>query len=59
MLRTEYNTGTMGVLRSNGSCSVVGTGELYIPCEPQGIMGCRSGRNSSTKMGAGSNSCSH
>ncbi|KAH0516799.1 Keratin, type II cuticular Hb2 [Microtus ochrogaster] len=53
MLRTEYSTGTMGVLRSNGGCSVVGTGELYIPCDPQGIMGCGSGRNSSTKMGAG------
>lgn len=58
MLRSEYCTGTTGVLRSSGSCSVVGTGELYIPCEPQGLLGCGSGRSSSMKMGAGSNSCS-
>ncbi|EGW05449.1 Keratin, type II cuticular Hb2 [Cricetulus griseus] len=58
MLRTEYCMGTTGVLRNSGGCSVVGTGELYIPCEPQGLMGCGSGRSSSMKMGAGSNSCS-
>ncbi|XP_050604717.1 keratin, type II cuticular Hb2 [Macaca thibetana thibetana] len=48
-----------GVLRSSGGCSIVGTGELYVPCEPQGLLSCGSGRNSSTKLGAGGSSSSH
>ncbi|XP_069347329.1 keratin, type II cuticular Hb2 [Eulemur rufifrons] len=59
VLRTEYCPGATSVLRSSGGCSVVGTGELYIPCEPQGLLGCGGGRGSSTKLGAGSSPSSH
>ncbi|XP_048206461.1 keratin, type II cuticular Hb2 [Perognathus longimembris pacificus] len=59
MLRTEYCTGPAGTLRSSGGCSVVGTGELYIPCEPQGLLSCGSGRSSSMKMGSGRSSLGH
>lgn len=57
VLRTEYCPGSSGVLKSGGGCSVVGTGELYIPWEPQGLVSCGSGRSSSMKLGAGANSC--
>ncbi|KAB1270351.1 Keratin; type II cuticular Hb2 [Camelus dromedarius] len=39
-----YCPGGTSLLNSSGGCSVVGTGELYIPCEP---LGCGSGRGSS------------
>lgn len=58
VLRTEYCPGGTGVLKSNGVCSVVGTSELYIPCEPQGLLGCSSGC-SSMKLGAGGGSSCH
>uniref|UniRef100_A0A8C3WSM6 Keratin 82 n=1 Tax=Catagonus wagneri TaxID=51154 RepID=A0A8C3WSM6_9CETA len=41
------------VLKGSGGCSIVGTGDLYIPCEPQGLLSCGSGRSSSVKLGAG------
>ncbi|XP_037584897.1 keratin, type II cuticular Hb2 isoform X2 [Cebus imitator] len=47
------------VLRGNGGCSVAGTSELYVPCEPQGLPSCGSGRSSSTKLGAGESCSSH
>ncbi|KAM9229675.1 LOW QUALITY PROTEIN: keratin, type II cuticular Hb2 [Dugong dugon] len=56
MLRTEYCLGRTSVLQSSGGCSVMGTGELYIPCKPRGILGCGSGRSSSMKLGAGGSS---
>ncbi|XP_004711419.1 keratin, type II cuticular Hb2 [Echinops telfairi] len=56
MLRPEYCSGATSVLRSSRACSVVGTGELYIPCEPQAILSCASGCSSSRKMGAGGSS---
>uniref|UniRef100_A0A8C5LHQ8 Keratin 82 n=1 Tax=Jaculus jaculus TaxID=51337 RepID=A0A8C5LHQ8_JACJA len=59
LLRSEYCQAATGVLRSSGGCSVVGTGELYVPCESQGLLSCGSGRSASMKLGAGSNSCSH
>ncbi|XP_012371613.2 keratin, type II cuticular Hb2 [Octodon degus] len=59
MLRPEYCTGSTGILRSSGGCSVVTTGELYIPCEPQGLVGCGNRRTSSMKLGAGGSSCGH
>ncbi|KAM4840500.1 keratin, type II cuticular Hb2 [Urocitellus parryii] len=59
MLRTEYCPGSTGVLRSSGGCSVVGTGELYIPCEAQGLLGCGSGRSSNMKLATGGSSCTH
>ncbi|KAF7473372.1 Hypothetical predicted protein [Marmota monax] len=59
MLRTEYCPGSTGVLRSSGGCSVVGTGELYIPCEAQGLLGCGSGRSSNMKLATGGSSCAH
>lgn len=59
VLRTEYCPGGAGVLKSSGSCSIVGTGELYIPCEPQGPLGCGSRRGPSTKLGAGGSSSCH
>ncbi|XP_008058588.1 keratin, type II cuticular Hb2 [Carlito syrichta] len=54
LLRTEYCPGSTSVLRSSGGCSVMGTGELYIPCEPQGLLGCGGTRSSNTKLVAGS-----
>ncbi|XP_005411998.1 PREDICTED: keratin, type II cuticular Hb2 [Chinchilla lanigera] len=59
VLRPEYCTGSTSVLRNSGGCSMVSTGELYIPCEPQGLVGCGSRRISSMKLGAGGSSCSH
>ncbi|XP_004601883.1 keratin, type II cuticular Hb2 [Sorex araneus] len=59
VLRTEYCPGTSSVLKSAGGCSVVGTGELYIPWEPQGLVSCGSGRSSSMKLGAGGSSSCH
>ncbi|KAM6215266.1 keratin, type II cuticular Hb2 [Rhynchocyon petersi] len=56
MLRTEHCQGGTSVLRSGGGCSIVGTGELYIPCEPQGILSCGSMQSSSIKLGTGSGS---
>lgn len=58
VLRTEYCPGGTSVLKTSGGCSIVGTGEVYLPCEPQGLLGCVSGRGSSVKLGAG-NSSSH
>lgn len=59
VLRTEYCPGAPGVLKSSGGCSVVGSGEVYIPCEPQGVLGCVSGRSPSTKVGAGGSASPH
>ncbi|XP_028388568.2 keratin, type II cuticular Hb2 isoform X4 [Phyllostomus discolor] len=59
LLRTEYCPGGTTVLKNSGGCSVVGTGELYIPCEPQGLLGCSSGQSSSMKLGSGDGSSSH
>lgn len=59
VLRTEYCPGGTSVLKSSGGCSVVGTGELYIPCESQGLLGCVSGRSSGMKLGAGCGSSRH
>ncbi|XP_033619535.1 keratin, type II cuticular Hb2 [Fukomys damarensis] len=59
MLRPEYCTGGTSVVRSSGGCSMVATGELYIPCEPQGLAGCGSGRLSGMKLGVGGSSCGH
>ncbi|XP_047596764.1 keratin, type II cuticular Hb2 [Lutra lutra] len=56
VLRTEYCPGGTSVLKTNGACSVVGTGEVYVPCEPQGLLSCVSTRNSCMKLGAGSSS---
>uniref|UniRef100_A0A5F9CYJ9 Keratin 82 n=1 Tax=Oryctolagus cuniculus TaxID=9986 RepID=A0A5F9CYJ9_RABIT len=49
LLRTDYCSGGTSILKSGGSCSVVGTGKLYIPCEPQGLRGCGSSQGSSRK----------
>ncbi|XP_004583356.2 keratin, type II cuticular Hb2 [Ochotona princeps] len=49
MLRTDYCTGGTSMLRSTGGCSVVGTGDLYIPCEPQGLLSCGSRQGSGHK----------
>lgn len=46
-------------VKSSGGCSVVGTGELYIPCEPQGLLGFVSGRSSGMKLGAACGSSRH
>ncbi|XP_036157373.1 keratin, type II cuticular Hb2 [Myotis myotis] len=51
MLRTEYCTSG---LKSSGGCSAMSTGELYIPCEPQGRPDC-----SSMKLGTGGSSSCH
>ncbi|XP_036310762.1 keratin, type II cuticular Hb2 [Pipistrellus kuhlii] len=51
MLRTEYCTSG---LKSSGGCSTMSTGELYIPCEPQGRPGC-----SSMKLGTGDGPSCH
>ncbi|CAK7299575.1 Keratin, type II cuticular Hb2 [Vulpes lagopus] len=59
VLRTEYCPGAPGVLKSSGGCSVVGSSEVYIPCEPQGVLGCVSGRSPSTKVGAGGSASPH
>ncbi|XP_004461010.1 keratin, type II cuticular Hb2 [Dasypus novemcinctus] len=59
MLRTEYCPGGASVLRRGGGCSFVGAGELCAPCEPQGLLGCGSGRSSSTKPGLGGSSSGH
>ncbi|XP_049740842.1 keratin, type II cuticular Hb2 [Elephas maximus indicus] len=59
MLRTECSPGGTSVLQSSGGCSIVGTSELSVSCEPQGIPGCASGRLSSMKPGAGGGSSSH
>ncbi|XP_058414164.1 keratin, type II cuticular Hb2 [Diceros bicornis minor] len=59
LLRTEFCTGGTSVLKSSGGCSIVGAGEFYIPCEPQGLLGCGGGRNSSVKLGAGGSSSCH
>lgn len=58
-LRTEYCPGGTSVLKSSGGCSVVGTSELYVPCEPQGLLGFRSGQSSSVKLGTGGGSSCH
>ncbi|KAF5928490.1 hypothetical protein HPG69_015096 [Diceros bicornis minor] len=59
LLRTEFCTGGTSVLKSSGDCSIVGAGEFYIPCKPQGLLGCGGGRNSSVKLGAGGSSSCH
>ncbi|XP_007947754.1 keratin, type II cuticular Hb2 [Orycteropus afer afer] len=59
MMKTEYCPAGTSVLRSSGGCSIVGTSELYIPCEPQGMLSCGSGRSSSMKLGAGASSSGH
>ncbi|XP_008590375.1 PREDICTED: keratin, type II cuticular Hb2 [Galeopterus variegatus] len=59
VLRTEHCPGSTSVLRSSGGCSVVGTGELYIPCEPQGLLSSGSRWNSGMKLGVGGSSCGH
>ncbi|XP_036848259.2 keratin, type II cuticular Hb2 [Manis javanica] len=59
VLRTEYCPGSTTVLQSSAGRSFVGTGELYIPCEPQGLLGCGSGRSSSMRLGAGGGSSHH
>ncbi|XP_066209745.1 keratin, type II cuticular Hb2 [Saccopteryx leptura] len=59
MLRTEYCPEDTSVIKSSGGCSVVGTSELYIPCEPQGLLGCPSEWSSSMKLGSGGSSSCH
>ncbi|XP_019579910.2 keratin, type II cuticular Hb2 [Rhinolophus sinicus] len=57
MLRTDCPGGT-SVFKSSGACSFVGTGELYVPCGPQGLLGCGSRQSSGMKRRAGSISSS-
>uniref|UniRef100_A0A8C0CQG2 Keratin 82 n=1 Tax=Balaenoptera musculus TaxID=9771 RepID=A0A8C0CQG2_BALMU len=54
-----YCPGDTSVLKSSGGCSIVGTSEIYIPCEPQGLLGCGSRRSFSVKLGAGDGSSCH
>ncbi|KAF4010218.1 hypothetical protein G4228_001799 [Cervus hanglu yarkandensis] len=54
-----YCPGSTSVLKSSGGCGIVGTGEIYIPCEPQGLLVCGSRRSSSVKLGAGGSSSCH
>ncbi|KAM8981105.1 keratin, type II cuticular Hb2 [Sarcophilus harrisii] len=64
MVRTEFCPGSSSGIRSSGGCSsgamgssiVVGTGELYVPCAPQGGFSCGSGRNSNIKLVSGGSS---
>ncbi|XP_036886814.1 keratin, type II cuticular Hb2 [Sturnira hondurensis] len=58
LLRTEYCPGGTTALKNSGGCSVVGTGEPFVPCEPQELLGCSSGQSSSVKLGAGGSSSS-
>ncbi|KAK2491441.1 hypothetical protein MC885_004668 [Smutsia gigantea] len=59
VLRTEYGPGSTSVLQSSAGRSIVGTSELYIPCEPQGLLGCGGGRSSSMRLGTGGGSSHH
>eukprot|EP00069_Balaena_mysticetus_P013450 bmy_22066T0 len=54
-----YCPGDTSVLKSSGGCSIVGTSEIYIPCEPQGLLGCGSRQSFSVKLGAGGGSSCH
>lgn len=54
-----YCPGDTSVLKSSGGCSITGTSEIYLPCEPQGLLGCGSRWSFSMKPGAGGGSSCH
>uniref|UniRef100_A0A8C6BT49 IF rod domain-containing protein n=1 Tax=Monodon monoceros TaxID=40151 RepID=A0A8C6BT49_MONMO len=54
-----YCPGDTSVLKSSRGCSIVATSEIYIPCEPQGLLGCGSRWSFSMKLGAGGGSSCH
>ncbi|XP_006163235.1 keratin, type II cuticular Hb2 [Tupaia chinensis] len=58
VLRGECCSGGTSILKNSGACSIVGTGEVYIPCEPQRLLGCGSRQSLGSKSAAGGSSTS-